>query len=290
MDYGIKVMKTGYGVTDNDIRNIILSSKYNMLKYHSDNLTSLEITNGNSSGTVSVTHDLGFVPAFISYVKSTQLSSKDYILPYPGGVYSGTGYAIKIDSYATSSNITMRVINSTEFGTYNETANDLYCLGSSACQVGKSYGNDVTGYMRFVNVDLTKNQSIDSADINFYVEYKGAGSGNLKTRTWGIDEDNTSSFGDPTGRATTDAYFDGENGLPSPGGFFSIYGVSMVREIIARNGWDSGNAIGFRLSNNGSNDNVWATDTSRMSYLRIVKSGVTSFYFRVIIFKDRIDF
>jgi hypothetical protein len=295
MDYGIKAMKVGYSITDTDIRNILMSSKYNMLKYHSDNTTSLSINNGSSSGSVNIAHTLGYVPAYIAYVKSTELSSRNYILPYPGGVYTGTGYDIQVDSYATSSNITLRVNNSTDFGTFEDTATELYDAYwgvNTFILNGRKDGNDRDGAFRFTNVTVAKNATISSANIYCYVQYKGGSTTALKYSIWGIDEDNTASFsGSPMGRTKTTATNSRETSMNiSTGTYFGVEVTNQVQEIVNRSGWSSGNAMGFIIEDNGSDNDTWWEDDDELSYLRIVQPGSVSFYFRVIIFKDRVDF
>lgn len=288
-------MKVDHSVTETDIRNIIMSSKYNMLKYHSEEITSLTINNGSSSGEVSISHSLGFVPAFISYLKTSYIDGKDYILPYPGGVYSAIGYDIQVDSYATSSSITLRVVNSTDFGTYQEDATDFYngfFDSNTSVEVGNDGGTSVSGALRFTNVALTSTDVIESAEVRIYCGVKGAGEGSVNVNTYGIDEDNTSAFsGSPLGRASTTATYQQQHSL-TEGAFNGFNVKTIVEEIIARPGWSSGNAMGFKFLDNSSPNDVYTYDgnSGTNSYLRIVKQGSNSFNFRVIIFKDRIDF
>ena len=65
--YGIILSKTGYDIDDPDIRNILMSSEYSMLKYHSDNSASITLHHGDTSKYVDIPHNLGYVPAFIVY-------------------------------------------------------------------------------------------------------------------------------------------------------------------------------------------------------------------------------
>ena len=294
-NYGIKVTKVGKSIDDNDIRNIIMSSKYNMLKYHLDTTTSLEINNGDSSGSKSVAHNLGYVPAYIAYVTSTYLSSSNhFILPYPGGVYTATGYDIAVDSYADSSNITVRVNNSTDFGAYEDTANQLYdgFWGTAGFILnGHKDGNSRHGAFRFTNVTIPQGTTVSSANLMCYAQYRGAVTTSLKYKIWGIDEDDTASFGNPMGRAKTTATDTRQTSMSySPPFYFGVDVHNEVNEILARGGWSSGNAMGFIIEDNNSDDGCWWEDDDEGSYLRIVRPGSESFYFRIIAFKDRIDF
>ena len=102
VNYGIKVSKEGYGV-DADIENITFSSSYPFFKIHSDTSTSVMIPTPNTSGSVSVSHDLGYVPAFLAYVSYW---ADDYERPIPQGV---AAQPYIITAYATSSAIVCRV-------------------------------------------------------------------------------------------------------------------------------------------------------------------------------------
>lgn len=81
-DYGIKVTIPGKDTSSSDVRDILLSSKYPMLKYHSDDTVNLTIPTGNTSGFVDVTHNLGYVPAFIAYSQHTWSESFQRELPF----------------------------------------------------------------------------------------------------------------------------------------------------------------------------------------------------------------
>jgi len=97
-------MKAGYSVTNTDIRNLILSSKYTMLKYHSDTTANLTITAGNTSGYVDFTHNLGYVPAFIAYVQHSWHDTIQRMLPF------GISAAPLIETaFSTSSIVRCRV-------------------------------------------------------------------------------------------------------------------------------------------------------------------------------------
>lgn len=296
-DYGIKVMKVGYPITDNDVRNILMSSKNNLFKYHTDNTTSLSINNGENSGEVNIAHNLGFVPAFISYIKTTELTSRDYILPFPGGIYLGIGFNIVVDSYATSSNITLRVNNTTDFGTYQDEVSDLYDAHWSQPGFilnGRKDGNARHGAFRFTGLDIPQGTTLSSADISCCAQWVGPLTTSLKYKIWGIDEDNTATFGNPMGRDKTTAVDARQTSMNIPAGsFFGVEVKDQLQEIINRAGWSSGNAAGFIIEDDGTDEGCWWEDdigTGSDSYLRVVQPGSVSFYFRVIIFKDRIDF
>jgi hypothetical protein len=81
-DFGLKVMNPGFSIDDTDIRNIALSSKYTMFKYHSDSTANLTILAGDTSGSIDFTHNLGYVPAFIAYVQHSWAESIQREMPF----------------------------------------------------------------------------------------------------------------------------------------------------------------------------------------------------------------
>lgn len=109
-DYGIKVVNPGKDITSTDIRDLSLSSKYTMLKYFSDTTDSFTITAGGTSGSVSFTHDLGYVPAFIAYVEHSGFESIQRQIPF-----GRSPQALIENAFATSSVVTCRV-NQTAVG------------------------------------------------------------------------------------------------------------------------------------------------------------------------------
>jgi len=103
-DYGIKVMKEGYSINDTDIRNILLSSKYNMLKYHIDTTGNLTVTAGNTSGSINFAHSLGYIPIFLAYVQHSWVESVERELPF-----GRSPQPLIETAYADSTNVTCRV-------------------------------------------------------------------------------------------------------------------------------------------------------------------------------------
>lgn len=112
-----------------------------------------------------------------------------------------------------------------------------------------SYWGQNIGMFRFNNVTIPQGATITSAKITI----KAAGENNnpFALRVYGIDEDDTANFSsDPTGRTKTTAYVDW-----SPSGFLdeTTYDTpniaTVVKEIVDRAGWASGNDIGFFITN-----------------------------------------
>jgi len=119
--------------------------------------------------------------------------------------------------------------------------------------VGYWLTRSLTGVVRFRNVTIPQGATITSAYLileaaitteDYYV-YK---------KIYGIDEDNTADFSsDPTGRDKTSVSVDWEGGDTIGGDDYTTPDISDVfQEIINRDGWSSGNSIGFFLEDNGS--------------------------------------
>jgi hypothetical protein len=142
--------------------------------------------------------------------------------------------------------------------------------------VGKWNGNSIDGALRFTGINLSQGTQIQSAILGIYVGSKGNGSGDLVAVIKGIDEDNTGDWsGSPFGRSETSAEDSANWSLP-PAGEYSNHDVtSIVQEILNRSGWQSGNAMGFYVFNNGSPDNVYVFESSNspQSKLEIVISS-----------------
>lgn len=115
-EYGIRISAEGYDQNDTDPRNILLSSEFPMFKYHSDSTASLTINSGNTTGSVNISHSLGYIPAFVAYVSYPFYSSYQRMLP-AGRVPLPQA----VSAFATSSNITCKVVKISEGSnrTYN---------------------------------------------------------------------------------------------------------------------------------------------------------------------------
>jgi len=132
---------------------------------------------------------------------------------------------------------------------------------------------------RFTGITVPQGVTVNYAQLSFYVDEKGTGTGsNLKYICNGIDEDNTSAFGsNPWGRDRTTATVTDQSSLPNVGGTLNINVASMVNEIVGRSGWSSGNAMGFLLFDNTSSDDHWIRDSYGYSILAIRVSSEPNF-------------
>jgi len=121
-------------------------------------------------------------------------------------------------------------------------------------------GRDSTVYydswVRFDNITIPQGSLIVSAQIVF-TSSPYTTTGTCYMRIWAIDEDNTADLTtNPYGRDLTTAYTDwtvgawssGEKGPDTTTSNFK----TSVQEVVNREGWSSGNALGIALKNNGS--------------------------------------
>lgn len=289
-DYGFKIVKQGSSINTTDIRDILSSSKYSMLKYYKDQTGSVTFTPGDTAQTADIQHNLGYVPAFIAYAKDMD-GKMHYISapPYPAG------YDFYMYAYADT--IKIRVGFAYGLTAYNydaETATDWYSeYGGGATTfllLGNRYGGQQHGALRFSDVDIPQGATITEAILNVAVEFKGS-AGNLEAKIYGLDEDNTAAFGDPSGRPRTTAFDDASWSLPPTGEFSNHNVTAIVQEIVNRAGWVSGNAMGFYLLDDSSPTDVYIEDdynTGIQSQLTVKYGSNTTLTFRTIIFKNKI--
>jgi len=100
MSYKFVLSQAGHDYDDSDPRNLILSSDYNTYKFHAQGATSVNIANGNYSGTRTLNHTLGYIPSIIAYFEGS--TGKMFIVGTP--VISGLStYGCYL--YATSTQL-----------------------------------------------------------------------------------------------------------------------------------------------------------------------------------------
>jgi len=295
-DHGIKIVKEGTAIDSVNLRDIILSSKYSMLKYHSTSTGSATINQGDTSKYVDFAHNLGYVPAFLAYTSFSELEGgKEKMIPSfswnasdpPEDNYLGFSSA-----YATSTKIRCyynlaRPYNQIEVygdGVYWELQVDEFgiVLGRPSGFGGKSTG------WHFSDVPLVKDTPLTSAQLEVQNVFS-VGEENTKYKIYGIDEDNVGNI-DGLGKDKTTAFDAREQ---SPVGGYWNFGTDVkdqVAEIIARGGWSSGNNMGFYLldDNTPEDSYIGCVMDDIVPILTIVKTGSVTIYFRVIIFKDKL--
>lgn len=146
------------------------------------------------------------------------------------------------------------------------------------CAVGNNNSLGILkGGMRFESLNIGNHETIDFARLVLPYSSVGSSSGSWKFKTYGINEDNTSGFGDPFGRAYTSAFENTDEGAPSSGGTKQVNVKNALQEIVNRGGWNRYNAAGFTFEDNGSSTNVFAFFNLSTSYLVYRKSAEPNF-------------
>lgn len=293
---GIQFVKKGALIGTNNLRDLILDSRFKMFKFHSDDIRTLTITNGQTTALATFPHGLGYVPAFLAYCgNEIGISQMPYRKiwgpPTPGGMSDDHLFA-----YADATNIYIGWKGNKMAGLIDYYASDYWSTwfnGTDYFTVGRDIDNNPhDGAFRFSDINLTNSDTILYAKIQIGTDYKtGSTSNVIKFKTYGIDEDNTQSFNDPMSRPKTDAYSSNERTVPTNyGDSVEVDVVNQINEIKSRGGWASGNALGFII-----NENNGTTDAEMGSYisgygtkLEIIKQGSYDVDFRVIVFKDKI--
>lgn len=294
-DWGIKVSIPGKDISSVDPRELSMSSKYSMLKYHMDDVDTATISPGDTEAHVDFTHNLGYTPAFIAYHNFETVWR--FIPGIPRAVdFTSYGYA-----YADATKVRCGInFNTGKFSTYEEftaaSADTFFVISgvgesSGIFGAGNVGGDSTDGALRFVNIDIPQGTTINSATLYAAVEEGGASGTSVNLNIFGIDEDNTSNFSSsPMGRSQTSASTNYVS-APGVGSHASITVTNQVQEIINRGGWSSGNAMGFLVFNNGSSSDNNFDDQFGIgieSYLSISYGSNQVITFRTVIFKDKI--
>lgn len=301
-DYGIEITKAGIQVPTTDPRDMLLSSQYQMFKFHDDLTASVVLSPGDFTATASVTHGLGYVPAHIPYEVNDSQNQMKIVPSIPFGI----GVGAYTESWADTDKIYFKVNyggNLTIPGGWNELlldATDLFHNYSADTQnyikLGRPSGsNRAESAIRFDGVAVTSGDTLTSATVKIESS-GGGGTDRVKWDTYGIDEDDTAAFtaSNPLGRSRTTASVNRDidrDGEASTGQNVDINVLSSLNEIRARGGWASGNAMAWALiENSGDNDNYFDSDIfGRVNQLSVLFTGDLTVNFRVIVFKDKIS-
>jgi len=147
---------------------------------------------------------------------------------------------------------------------------------SGSCLVGDFSGDDSKGALRFTNLNVNINTTFNLCELVYKYGSVG-GSGTWKWKVKAINEDNTAAFGYPFGRSLTSEQVTYSEGHPISGGTKSMNVSSLVEKVVSRGGWSYGNAIGFVLEDNGSDNNVYAFASITNSYLVYRTNGEPNF-------------
>ncbi len=127
--------------------------------------------------------------------------------------------------------------------------------------IGKNaLGGDVYAAWRFTSVTIPQGETINTATITLTASETKVDS--RVTLFYGIDEDNTDDYypdaADPGGRDKTTANIAwNQSGETLDQEYTSPDISTLIKEIVDRGGWSSGNALGIITADNGSsNDNI----------------------------------
>lgn len=107
----MQISRSGYNaLAETNTDHIQFSSQYNTLKYYLEGSVTVTINNGNSTQTQesTVTHNLGYVPAFVVYVPAFGTSQYN-IVPWEIGSFLTT--ARTFSAFADSTYIYFRVVH-----------------------------------------------------------------------------------------------------------------------------------------------------------------------------------
>jgi hypothetical protein len=300
-DWGIKITKPGTAVTTTDPRLQLLNTKYTMLKFHSITDTTVTINAGSATGSATVSHSLGYVPAFMAFAYGSdpwvqQLDDAGQIIPIYTSLKSGNP---NIESYVNSTGVTTTVTLPENYNEYRydwTNPSDLYDdkFGARSYTVtGHKDGIGRSHAIKFDGVAVGQGSTIVSANLDHYAETRWVSSPaqDMKLKTYGIDTNTCDSFdSNPMGRDKTTAVTSQTQVVPATGEYFGTNVTSQVQEIINRAGWSSGNDIGFLVfDDNGPDGNALEDDSAnhKLSITTRVAGSIT-FKIRVIIFKDKI--
>lgn len=165
---------------------------------------------------------------------------------------------------------TRRIANTNDDGAKRGTR--AWSVAATYMGTDSYWGDTITGF-RFNNVTVPQGATINSAKITI----KASGESNYQyyLKIYGIDEDDTADFSsDPTGRTKTTAAIDwDQNGYLDETEYDTSDIGTIVKEIIDRAGWASGNDMGFLILDDGStyetNPYDYADSTSYCALLTI---------------------
>lgn len=274
-DYGIKVSQVGYNVKTATPSQLVFSSKYQTLKVHAQGTGAITHDGGRSA---TIAHGLGYVPTFLVHSQIDPAYSAFYgtttdyfISPFRYGVGNPLSDNDVIAS-ADSTNLYIKVRPDFGWEFFGTDADDVHYAwrhrgaiwDQGSMIMGYSDGREWDGALRFDNLTLANSESIHAAKLNVHFGSK-TGSDDIKYTLYGIDEANTADFSsNPFSRNQTTAS-DSIQTNQGAGGNFTHTGANIkaiVDEIVAIEGWSSGDAIGFTMQDNGTPDGSYLSTTN----------------------------
>ena len=264
-DWGIKITKPGASTTSTDPRDILMSSKYSMLKFHDVVDTTVTINGGSKTGTVTIPHTLGYTPAFMAFAYGTDfgpqspLNNIGILLPIYASQKSGNP---SFEAYTNSTGITVTATLPEIYNQYVYTTAGIWGFqyddgsGNEYYVAGK-HGSFGTGmFFRWADINIEQGEDIVEAIFEYQNVHCTAGS-DIKFKTYGIDQDDTSDpydYDDANSKPKTSAVNVKTQNAETSNFNYGDNVTSIIQEIIDRPGWQNGNAIGLINNDNGSDD------------------------------------
>lgn len=285
----LKIMKPGKSLDSTDLRDFIFHSDHTCFKIHSIGSGQISINSGGTTGYLDVSHNLGYVPAFLVY-QDGQLMPSDIV------------------AYADTSKIR---ITRTLSEPYNQSTNAYYpdqylysypgALPTLGAVVGKLFGTTYNSALWFQNIYIYQGQSVTNAAFGFQ-QVRTTSGADIKFKIWGIDEDNTADLngGYPDGRPRTDAQNTKTQSSNTNLFNFGDNWTNIVQEIVNRGGWSYGNHMAFMFGDNGTPDDkvmYFNRSTSEPNgpdlnnlilNITLTGTGYLTSNYKVVIFKDKI--
>lgn len=279
----LKIMKSGKSLDSTDLRDFIFHSDHTCFKIHSIGSGQISINSGDSTGYVDISHNLGYVPAFLVYQDGELLPSD-------------------IVAYADTSKIR---ITRTLDAPYNQTITTYYADQIIVTNIGgfpdydfvagKILGNDIESAYWFQNIYINQGQTINSANFELKNVFTTA-TQDILFKMWGIDEDDTADLGGgyPGGRPKTDAVRTKAQSANTNKFNYGDEIKELAQEIVNRGGWRSGNSMAFVIQNNSTPDNKGMAGDHTYSNnnvelkIKLTGTGYLTSNYKVVIFKDKI--
>ena len=283
----VKIALPGKTIDSTDIRDYAFISSNTCNKLDSIKDGSITINVGGTSGSVTVSHSLGYICEFDVYEDN------------------GAGYELwpkDIDAYVTNSGITITKKIPTPLGEQIYNSSDVF-NNNGETEEGNitqwfyagcsNSGFRTKSAIRWENLIIPQGQTLTSANLQIKNVFTDSGT-DLKFYIYGIDEDNTGSFsGDPTGRTKTSAYRDKTQAAITSNFNFEDDITTLLQEVVNRTGWSSGNAFGIIIedydSDNGHQLRQYVANRISENLELAVTFGTSStFNYKIVIYKDKI--
>lgn len=81
-DYGLKASETGQDVKDVNPKNLSYTTGGNQFKIHAQGTVTVTVTDGNTTGSTTINHDLAYYPACIAYLEEVPGTNTRFRVPY----------------------------------------------------------------------------------------------------------------------------------------------------------------------------------------------------------------